>query len=99
MILTLRQTFGLQQSSLSSSGKQLAAGQPKKDIRQKSTKDCGADIARLLGFDLLLNGALQKMEAEADAERGESASKCQGRPWLIDREKLVKLLCKQSSWA
>jgi hypothetical protein len=53
----------------------------------------------LLGFDLLLNGALQKMEAEADAEKGESASKCQGRPWLIDREKLVKLLCKQSSWA
>ena len=91
MILTLRQTFGLQQSSLSSSGKQLAAGQPKKDIRQKSTKDCGADIARLLGFDLLLNGALQKKKEEKGT--------AEGLPWLMDREKLVKLLCKQPSWA
>ena len=80
----------MQQSSLSSSGKQLAAGQ-QTNIRQKSTKDCGAEVARLLGFDLLLNGALQKMEEEKGT--------AEGLPWLMDREKLVKLLLKQPSWA
>ena len=84
----------MQQSNMSGTAKQLGTGPEAQNIRKNSMKDCGADTARLLGFDLLLNGLFQKMEVGKN-ERQIAAMV----PWVMDREKLVKLLTKQPSGA
>lgn len=82
----------MQQNSMSATAKQLGNGPESSHIRKNSTKDCGADTARLLGFDVLLNGLFQKMEEGKDATQRMATV-----PWIMDREVLVKLLTKQPS--